>query len=102
MSILVTSRRTILILFAALLAICVGHLEPAAAKDAQRASITKRFFGTTPQGTRVDLYTLTNRNGLQAMVTSFGAIVTTLRTPDRDGKFADVVLGYEDLCLATN
>lgn len=89
------SRRTILISLAALVAVCLGHLEPAAAKDAQRTSITKTLFGTTPLGTRVDLYTLTNKNGLQAMITSFGAIVTTLRTPDRDGKFADVVLGLD-------
>ncbi len=90
-----TNRR--LICLAAILAICLGSLELTAAADAQQAGIFKRSFGTTPQGDRVDLYSLTNSNGMQATISTFGAAVTSLRVPDRNGQLADVVLGYEDL-----
>ena len=45
----------------------------------------------------VQLYTLTNTNGLVAKITNYGAIVTELHVPDRNGTFADVVLGFENL-----
>src|SRR5262245_20228553 len=49
-------------------------------------------LGDTP----VQLYTLTNKNGLVAKITNYGAIVTELHVPDKDGRLADVVLGIED------
>ena len=49
--------------------------------------------GDTP----VQLYTLTNRHGLVARITNYGAIVTELHVPDRTGKLADIVLGFENL-----
>jgi len=55
------------------------------------------FFGKTKDGRRVYLYTLTNANGLTATITNYGAIVTSLRVPDRNGKFADIVLGFDSL-----
>jgi aldose 1-epimerase len=45
----------------------------------------------------VQLYTLTNRHGLLARITNYGAIVTELHVPDRAGRLADVVLGFEHL-----
>ena len=56
-----------------------------AAAAAGEPSINKRPFGKTPDGTAVDLYTLTNSNGLQATITNYGGIVVTLMVPDRDG-----------------
>jgi len=53
-------------------------------------------YGTTG-GKAVKLYTLKNRNGLVVKVTNFGAIVTEVHVPDRDGQMADVVLGFDDL-----
>jgi aldose 1-epimerase len=47
--------------------------------------------------TAVQLYTLTNKNGLIAKITNYGGIVTELHVPDRTGTFADVVLGFESL-----
>src|SRR6476659_7787068 len=58
--------------------------------------ITKTSFGTA-DGQAVDLYTLTNRNGMEAKIMSYGGIVTSLTAPDRNNKFADVVLGFNDL-----
>jgi len=45
----------------------------------------------------VELYTLTNANGLVLKVTTYGAIITELHLPDKNGKLADVVLGFESL-----
>src|SRR5262245_57404540 len=56
-----------------------------------------RVFGRTPDGTDAALFTLTNANGLVAKVTSYGATLTELWVPDRDGKLGDVVLGYDRL-----
>jgi aldose 1-epimerase len=53
-------------------------------------------FGRT-DNTPVDLYTLTNRHGLTARITNYGAIVTELQVPDRSGALADVVLGFDNL-----
>ena len=45
----------------------------------------------------MQLYTLTNRHGLVARITNYGAIVTELHVPDRDGRLADIVLGFDNL-----
>lgn len=56
-----------------------------------------RPFGTSPSGEEVDIYTLVNENGLRAEITNFGGIIVRFFTPDRNGKFRDVVLGYRTL-----
>jgi aldose 1-epimerase len=48
-------------------------------------------------GTPVSIYTLTNHHGLRARVTNYGGSVVSLEVPDRNGKLADVVLGYDTL-----
>lgn len=62
-----------------------------------QTGITKESFGKTADGQSVDIYTLTNRHGMKARITNYGGIVVSLTAPDRDGKYADVVLGYNDL-----
>jgi len=59
--------------------------------------IEKQAFGKTKEGQNVDLYTLANANGLEAKIMTYGGIVTSLRVPDRKGKFADIVLGCDSL-----
>src|SRR4029453_5617554 len=58
-------------------------------------------ISVTPFGkiddTPVQLYTLTNKRGLIAKITNYGAIVTELHVPDRAGRLADVVLGFETI-----
>jgi aldose 1-epimerase len=63
----------------------------------RRASIEVRPFGTLPNGLRADIYVLRNANGVEVRVTNFGATVVAILTPDRGGKLADVVLGFDDL-----
>jgi aldose 1-epimerase len=60
------------------------------------AQVTKESFGKTSDGQQVDLYTLHNTRGAEAKITNYGAIVTSLKVPDRNGKFDDVVLGFND------
>jgi aldose 1-epimerase len=62
-----------------------------------RPEIRKQPFGMTANQEPVDLYTLTNVNGLEARIMTYGATVVSLKVPDRRGKLADVVLGYESL-----
>jgi aldose 1-epimerase len=54
-------------------------------------------FGKLPDGTPVQQYTLSNKNGMVAKVINYGAILTELDVPDRNGKAVDVVLGFKDL-----
>ena len=45
----------------------------------------------------IRLYTLSNKNGVEIKVTNFGAIITSILVPDRDGKLADIALGYDQV-----
>jgi aldose 1-epimerase len=69
---------------------------PGNASVATQKSITEAAFGSV-DGKDVKLYTLKNKAGLVAKITNYGAIVTELHVPDKAGKTADVVLGYENL-----
>ena len=54
-------------------------------------------FGKMPDGTEIQAFTLTNKNGIKLRAITYGAIVLSLETPDRNGKLADIVLGYNTL-----
>jgi aldose 1-epimerase len=54
-------------------------------------------FGTTRDGTPIRIYTLTNQKGVEARIMNYGGIVVSLKTPDRDGTLADIVLGFDSL-----
>jgi aldose 1-epimerase len=69
-----------------LLAGCISH-----------RSVITRDYGALPDGRIAELYTLTNANGLKATLTDYGAILVSMEVPDRDGKLADVTLGYDTL-----
>jgi aldose 1-epimerase len=69
-------------------------LVAAAAGDAARWR--RAPFGRVPEGGQVELFTL-SRGGLEARVTPFGAAIVSLLAPDRAGKRADLVLGFDTL-----
>src|SRR5260370_5481409 len=54
-------------------------------------------FGTMPDGARVDLFTLTNAHGLEVRVIPYGAIIVSIKTPDKNGRFDDIVTGFDTL-----
>ena len=59
---------------------------------------TKReHFGRLADGTAVEIYTLTNASGLEARIMTYGAILVSLKVPDRNGVLADVNLGFDSL-----
>jgi aldose 1-epimerase len=62
-----------------------------------KKNITVNSFGKLPDGTAVSLYTLTNANGMTMTVMNYGGIITSLKAPDKNGVFEDVVLGYDSL-----
>jgi aldose 1-epimerase len=63
--------------------------------DPTNGSMTSKPFGRTPQGQRVTLYTLTNKNGMSVSVMDYGATIVKIMAPDRNGKLDDVVLGFD-------
>jgi len=73
----------------------------AIAKDAatskQKHQVRKESFGKTGDGRPVDLYTLTNSKGMEVRAMTYGGIIVSIRVPDKNGNFGDVVLGHESL-----
>ncbi len=69
----------------------------AAGTGGPRMAITREAFGSLPDGTPVDIYTLKNKAGLEARVMTYGAILVSLKVPDRNGALADVNLGFDTL-----
>ena len=60
-------------------------------------NVEKSQFGTTPEGEQVELYTLHNKNGLVAKISTFGALLTEMHVPDKNGKLGDITLGFDHL-----
>jgi len=57
--------------------------------------LKKAAFGKTKDGQPVGIYTLTNTGGMEVAITNYGGVVVSIKAPDRNGKFADVVLGFD-------
>ena len=67
----------------------------ASTNQSSKAKVEKHEFGRLADGTAVDLYTLTNKNGVEVQITNYGGAVVSVKTPDRTGKMTDIVLGYD-------
>ena len=87
---------TTVLLMALMLCACAGG------GGGPSASVERSDFGVTPDGDSVDLFTLTNPNGVTMEVTNYGGIITSLRVPDREGTLEDVVLGFDSLSAYTS
>lgn len=61
------------------------------------AGVLEAVYGEMPDGRPAKIWTLTNASGMEAKVTEYGAILVSLRVPDREGKLADVTHGYDTL-----
>ncbi len=66
-------------------------------EGASQLNIKQSNFGTTAEGEKVSLFTLTNSNGIKATITNYGGIVVSLLVPDKDGVNDDIILGYDTL-----
>ena len=90
-------------LLALALAACRGNKDNSDSENGPRAegkgsmNVTQSSYGKTADGKEVTVYTLTNKNGLVAKVMTYGATWMEMHVPDRDGKMADVLLGFDRL-----
>ncbi|CAN5247731.1 galactose mutarotase [soil metagenome] len=84
------TARTAMALGCAMTAMLVGT--SAQATDASRAPA-----GTLTDGTAIEAITLANGHGVSARILTYGATLQSLIGPDKAGKPADVILGYDDL-----
>jgi aldose 1-epimerase len=86
---------------AVLLAVATLGLFGVTASDAAGArghlDVKRERFGTMPDGTVVHRYTLTNARGMEVKLITYGGAIQSLRVPDRDGRKANVTLGFSDL-----
>lgn len=57
--------------------------------------VGRALFGTLPDGSPVDIFTLTNAHGVEVRAMTYGGIIVSLRVPDRGGRLDDIVLGHE-------
>ena len=94
------TRTRVFVLVVMLLAVMLVTLQLArggAEKDSVAGRVAKASFGVTSDGDPVDLFTLTNANGVQVRAITYGGIVVSLRVPDREGRLDDVVMGHDSL-----
>ena len=56
--------------------------------------IEQKVWGITPEGEAIVLYTMRNSMGATVQLTNIGATLVSVNVPDREGRMADVVLGY--------
>lgn len=66
----------------------------ACSQKKESANIEKTEFGVLADGSKADLYTLKNANGMEVKITNYGGIITSWTAPDKDGKYENITLGY--------
>jgi aldose 1-epimerase len=79
------------------LAIGVAWLALTCPALAVAATADRSGFGALPDGTAIEAVTLTGANGVKARIITYGATLQAFEVPDRNGKLADIELGYDDL-----
>jgi aldose 1-epimerase len=84
-----------ILLFALSFSVC-GLIVAQSASSKHHRGVQTQPFGTQ-DGRPITLYTLTNSHGLEVRTMNYGAIILSMRVPDRKGQLADIVLGHETL-----
>ena len=64
-------------------------------------TISKQVYGVTADSINVESYTLKNENGMELTVITYGGIITSIKAPDKDNVYEDIVLGYNSLAEYT-
>lgn len=67
----------------------------ACSKERPGSNIQKSDFGVLADGSKADLYTLTNEKGMEVKITNYGGTITSWTAPDKDGNYENITLGYE-------
>jgi aldose 1-epimerase len=84
------------LLIAIVISGCIQNKPKKDTKENQFMSIIKEVFGTV-ENKEVSLFTLKTGSGFTVQITNYGGIVTSILAPDKNGKFENVVLGYDNL-----
>jgi aldose 1-epimerase len=79
---------------AGVLALALGGLN---SPMMQAYTVQRAPFGVMPDGARVEVFTLRHASGMEVRAINYGAIITSIRVPDRSGRFDDVVNGHDTL-----
>lgn len=66
-------------------------------EQTQKASFNTQTFGSLPSGEEINQFILTNDQGMEMKVISYGGIITTLKTKNKEGEFEDIVLGFDSI-----
>jgi aldose 1-epimerase len=74
-----------------------AHEDQSGGTVALTRGVTRAAFGTTRDHIPVEIYTLTNANGVELRAMTYGGIITSLKVPDRSGRFGDIVLGFDTI-----
>ena len=64
-----------------------------AAKNKNKGTVKKEAIGKTTEGKAVEAYTLVNKNRLKARIINYGAMLTEMHVPAKNGQFGEIVLG---------
>ena len=70
---------------------------PAPKASEALSGLKRADFQSEQQGKQTDLYTLTNKNGMEVRVTNFGGRIVSIMVPDKEGNMQDVVIGYSNI-----
>jgi aldose 1-epimerase len=90
-------RRTFALAAAAALASCAKKTAEEKGSTQVNQRLTRKDFGKTTDGSPIELFTLRNGNGMEVAISTYGAVVQSLKLPDKSGTPVDIVLGYDDL-----
>ncbi len=66
-------------------------------KDQKIATIEQDVFGILSDSSQVERFTLKNTNGMVVQVITYGGIITSIQTPDKNGEMGEIVLGYDNI-----
>jgi aldose 1-epimerase len=83
-----------------MIVVCIASCAGSAQQHAEarlESSVETSKFGTLPDGSSIEMFTLRSTQGAVAKVITYGATLTELWVPDRTGKMGDVVLGFDNL-----
>lgn len=90
-------RGSLVILALGTLILGACTVAPRAGTPNPSPGVASAQFGTLANGQSPLLFTLRNAHGIEIQLTNYGGIITSLKTPDRAGRLADIVLGYDNL-----
>ena len=84
-------------IIAIMAAVALGSCGKQSSTTVTNEANTMQVYGKLPDGREAKIFTLTNKNGVIAKVTEYGAILVSVEVPDKTGKVADVTHGYDTL-----